>query len=91
MLNVLDRGTWQEKCPVASAYVMAISTAMLILDVLNTVWVWRLLGPIFIFSLSLSMEESSVISAVGAILLYRDQLSVTIFFHPHLLGTGTYC
>ena len=78
------------KCPVASAYATEISTDILILDVLNTVWDWRLifkidcfrvctlvgklifLGLLFIFSSSLSMEESSDISDVGAILLSYD-------------------
>ena len=87
---------------------MDISTAILILDVLNTVWAWRLmlkigcfhacvidgklivLGLIFIFSSSLSMEESSDISAVGAVLLSRKRLSVTIFFHRHRRGNGKY-
>ena len=60
------------KSHVATESVMDISTAILILDVLNIVWVWRLLGSIFIFSSSLSMKESSLISAVGAVLLFCD-------------------
>ena len=78
--------TGRTKCPIALASPMDISTAILILEVLNTVWSWRLifeivcfhvcalvgkmtlLGSILIFSSSLLMEESSYISAVGAIL-----------------------
>ena len=80
-----------KKCTVAPVSVMSISTDILILDVLNTVWARRLnfkifcshacylvgkiilLGYIFIFSLSLFMEETYDISAAGAVLLSRDR------------------
>ena len=91
-----------KKCTVAPASVMAISTDILILDVLNTVWAQRLnfkifcshacdivvkmilLGYIFIFSLSLFMEETSDISSVRAVLSSRDQFSVTTVFSSSL-------
>ena len=87
-----------KKCTVAHTSVMSISTDILILDVLNTVWARRLnfkifcsracdlvgkiilLGCIFIFSLSLFMEETYGISAVGAVLSSRDRFSVTAIF-----------
>ena len=42
-----------------------------------------LLGLIFIYSSSLSMEESSDISSVGYVLSPCDQFSMTTFFHRH--------
>ena len=43
-----------------------------------------LLGYIFKLSSSLSMEESSYISVVGAVLLLLDRLSVTTIFSSSL-------
>ena len=50
-LSLLTGVTWRKKCPVVPTYAVSIYNDILLLDVLNTVWIRRLLGSIFIFIL----------------------------------------